>query len=237
MTEEQIARMRNVTGRARMAKPTLDKIKQYSLQEQRGVLNTIAATAGRGLNEVRQDFARGQERMRFRAVATVRQEAQVVQKRLAQSTSNLVRKARAIQTQAYNHSAQAVTLAAGMNHWAAGIQQVTLQWPTVQADNAIQLAAASEALLPTIRGKAVDVLDNAAFVDKLAVQTLNMLKEADNRTKNASTTALLAVEQATQNSKKLKATRDLLETARASAAEAALAVQQARQAPPGSRPA
>jgi len=157
----------------------------------------------RALDEARQVGAQ-------KARAAAAMQATIAQNMAEKELSLLVNRAQELEVEAQQRYADAMEAAASTDAAALSARGWRSKWPKDEIKSAIDLAKEANTTAPRMRDLAASADSVAELVDNVAVDLHSVLDEAMERVRNADLLARTAVDQATQNSLKLKAIRGLV---------------------------
>jgi len=168
----------------------------------RGVKQELDDARWQSANLARASAARG--------VAAVERDARA-------QTAEFVREAQDLTDEAHRMSADATEASGATETAALSAEGWRSKWPRQEINDALRFAEEINATSPKMRDKAATAEQIATLVDDAAAHTLEVIQEALKSAHHADVLASQAVDQAGQNSLKLKAIREMVVEAQGAA--------------------
>lgn len=145
-----------------------------------------------------------------KARATAAMQAAVVQRAAEQDIFSLMNMAKQLEVEAQQRTSDAMEASSATDAAAIAAAGWRNKWPSAELQSAIQLSEAANGTAVRMRDLAASAERVAALVDDAAEGTRGIVEETLRRARNADVLARTAVDQAAQNSLKLKAIRNLV---------------------------
>lgn len=184
---------------------------QRALQQQLELLASISQHARAEMQNARRQLDEGAADAANRAALQAALVARDVQIVAGQKLEDLAKRGDELRAEATALRTQAAESASAGQAAATAVQAAPGVWHFAEAEKAVRAAMLAEGLIAHSQNNSVDSRRLAREADYVAMEAVDLSTEAAVHASNASAMALQAVEQAAQNSMKLKAITQMIQ--------------------------